>query len=230
MHAHQTGSGPVSSTIDAYELCWLVIKLVMNGDPTNDDAYMWINPDPAAEPDTAVADVYAHWEGSRGWDRIRIGSGDVPNQCECYYDEIRIARTFEKLLSDMPMPLSVFDFEEGEGVFVNDSGPADIVAMKPEEEMAAPALFALQPNYPNPFNPTTTLRYTLERNGYVSLAIYDLLGREIKRLVNGPQAAGHHRAVWDGTDMNKAPMTSGVYIYQLISGGRCETRKMMLLK
>jgi hypothetical protein len=82
------------------------------------------------------------------------------------------------------------------------------------ETGSLPAAFALHPNYPNPFNPSTRLSYDLASAGSVTLTVYDLLGREVRRLVNGQQSAGRHTVEWDGSgDATKT--SSGVYIGRL---------------
>jgi hypothetical protein len=85
--------------------------------------------------------------------------------------------------------------------------------------------YALEQNYPNPFNPTTTIRYSLKETGKVSVRVYDVMGREVKVLVDGVQGAGEYSVVMDAMGLS-----SGVYVYQLRAGGLLLTRKMMLVK
>jgi len=82
------------------------------------------------------------------------------------------------------------------------------------ETGSLPAAFALHPNYPNPFNPSTRLSYDLAAAGSVTLTVYDLLGREVRRLVNGRQSAGRHTVEWDGGGV-AAKTSSGVYVVRL---------------
>ena len=91
-------------------------------------------------------------------------------------------------------------------------------------------LFRLGQNHPNPFNPVTTIRYTLDREGLVELAVFDVSGRKIRTLASGHKAPGDHVAIWNGTDHSGSPVPSGMYFYQLLSGNDVETRKMMLVK
>ena len=98
------------------------------------------------------------------------------------------------------------------------------------EEVEIPTVFTLHQNYPNPFNPVTTLRYDLPDNNHVKLTIYDLNGREINRLVNTDQPAGHKSVQWNATDMHGKPVSAGVYLYQIQAGEFVQTRKMVLLK
>jgi len=93
-----------------------------------------------------------------------------------------------------------------------------------------PSEFLLSPAYPNPFNPITTLRYDLPNEGYVTLTIYDINGREINQLVNTVQSAGHKSVRWNATDSFGKPVSAGVYLYQIRAGEFVQTRKMVLLK
>jgi len=90
--------------------------------------------------------------------------------------------------------------------------------------------FALKQNYPNPFNPITTISYDLPEQAQVTLGIYDILGKQIKTLVNQSQDAGKRIAVWDGTDDLERQVSAGVYLYRIQAGEFTQTRKMLLLK
>ena len=80
-------------------------------------------------------------------------------------------------------------------------------------------------NYPNPFNPTTTISYVLSNDSYVSLRVYDVLGREVMTLVDGVQNASEHQVVLDASYL-----AGGVYFYRLRTGEFSETRRLLLLK
>jgi hypothetical protein len=95
---------------------------------------------------------------------------------------------------------------------------------------AAPLATGLQPNVPNPFNPSTRIDYAVARTGHVRLAVYDLRGREIVTLVDEHQTAAERSVSWDGRDATGTRMASGVYFYRLIAGDVTETRKMVLVK
>jgi hypothetical protein len=103
------------------------------------------------------------------------------------------------------------------------------------EAEEVPRQFAVLSNYPNPFNPSTTLRFELPKDGCVTLKIYDLSGRLVKVLLSGNQTAGAHTAVWDGTDDAGHKVAAGVYFYRLeftdANGTRqVLTQKMSLVK
>lgn len=85
-------------------------------------------------------------------------------------------------------------------------------------------------NYPNPFNPTTTIRYYLTEKCHVCLEIYDLAGKRIVRLKNNDQGSGYHQAEWDGKDMHGNTVTSGIYLYRLKAGRVILAKKMVLIR
>jgi len=93
-----------------------------------------------------------------------------------------------------------------------------------------PTVFKLHPNYPNPFNPTTTISYDLSRSSNVELKIYDQLGRLVKTLVNDRQNANHYKVSWDGRDEAGNQVVSGIYVYRLKIDSFSQARKMILLK
>ncbi|GEM_PF-5925545 len=85
-------------------------------------------------------------------------------------------------------------------------------------------------NYPNPFNPVTTISYSLPQQGTVQLDIYNVRGQRVRSLVNGTMPAGAQQAVWNGTDDHGAPVASGCYLYRLQSCGQTVSGRMLLLK
>ena len=93
-----------------------------------------------------------------------------------------------------------------------------------------PETFTLHQNFPNPFNPITTLRYDLPSDALVTLSIYDMLGREITQLVNTVKEAGPKSVLWDATDAMGRPVSAGIYLYQIQAGELVQTKKMVLLK
>ncbi len=92
--------------------------------------------------------------------------------------------------------------------------------------------FSLYPNYPNPFNPETTISYHLHRDvDSVELNIYNINGQKIRTLVpSNPASKGDYTVVWDGKDDNRMPVGSGVYFYRIKSGNRTETNRMLMIK
>ena len=93
-----------------------------------------------------------------------------------------------------------------------------------------PETFTLHQNFPNPFNPITTLRYDLPEQAFVTLTVFDMLGKEITQLVNTTQLHGFKSVQWDAKDSMGRPVSAGVYLYQIQAGEFVQTRKMVLLK
>ncbi|MCH7763773.1 MAG: T9SS type A sorting domain-containing protein [Candidatus Marinimicrobia bacterium] len=82
----------------------------------------------------------------------------------------------------------------------------------------SPKTFSLKNNYPNPFNPITNIHYELPVNARVKITIYDLLGREVKKLVSGELVSGYHKTIWDATNDYGKPVSAGVYFYMIHAG------------
>jgi hypothetical protein len=85
--------------------------------------------------------------------------------------------------------------------------------------------FVLEQNYPNPFNPTTVIKFQVSSSKFVSLKVYDVLGREVKTLVNEKLEAGSYETTFDATGL-----ASGIYFYRLQSGEFVSTKRLLLLK
>ena len=94
-----------------------------------------------------------------------------------------------------------------------------------EKHNEIPDKFSLSQNYPNPFNPTTKIDYAIPKNGFVTLKIYDVLGREVKTLVNENKTPGNY-----SIDFNGSEFSSGVYFYKLESKGFSDVKRMILIK
>jgi hypothetical protein len=99
------------------------------------------------------------------------------------------------------------------------------VGIKSEETEKIPASFSLEQNFPNPFNPSTTIQYSLPFSEKVSLKIFNLLGEEVKTLVDEYREAGKH-----SVQFNANNLASGIYFYKLQAGNFVETKKMILLR
>lgn len=99
-----------------------------------------------------------------------------------------------------------------------------------QDVASVPQNITLYQNYPNPFNPSTRITYVLPTSSHVILKIYNLLGQEVKTLVNARQPPGAQSAVWDGRDNSGRLASSGIYIYQLQAGREVQSRKMLLVR
>ena len=93
-----------------------------------------------------------------------------------------------------------------------------------------PKTYALSRNYPNPFNPITTIKYQLPKVSDVKLVIYNILGQEVMILVSENQPAGYYQVIWNGKNNYGSLVSSGVYIYHVTAGKFTKTRKMLMVK
>ena len=103
--------------------------------------------------------------------------------------------------------------------------PGRPIALTLASRTPLPGSFALRQNYPNPFNPSTTIRFDVPQEGRVRLIVYDLLGREIRTLVNGPVKPGYYEMKFDARDL-----PSGVYFCRMEAGSFSQVKKMVLVR
>ncbi|UCH61959.1 MAG: T9SS type A sorting domain-containing protein [Fidelibacterota bacterium] len=99
-----------------------------------------------------------------------------------------------------------------------------------DETDALPAAYALHQNYPNPFNPSTILRFDLPAAADIHIVVYDLLGREVVRLVDRRLEAGYHQLVWNGRDRSGRELPTGMYIVLMATPEFRKSIKLLLLK
>jgi hypothetical protein len=93
-----------------------------------------------------------------------------------------------------------------------------------------PFEYKLDPNYPNPFNPSTTIEFTLARRGHVRLEVFNILGQKVRVVADAEYTVGSHRVSWDGRDEGGRVAASGVYLYRITAGDYVKARKMVVLK
>ena len=174
-------------------------------------------------------DVYIEWEPFE--------------RADWYNVQLSADKDFEELIVDT-------DNTEDEGLYVsglnggseyywrlkafNDAGSSDwtekqsiqtAISVGVDDGQEKPDEFALNSNYPNPFNPQTQIRYELPEQAQVRLTVYNMLGEQVTTLVNESQSAGHHEVTFDASDLS-----SGTYIYRLEAGDYSESRTMMFVK
>ena len=114
----------------------------------------------------------------------------------------------------------------------NESEASDIVTimLSTNDGSSIPTHFALKQNYPNPFNPSTQIQYALPNDANVSVTIYDVIGRQVRSLVQEDKSAGYHTALWNATNDLGFPVSAGVYIYSIQAGDYRAVKKMILMK
>jgi hypothetical protein len=121
------------------------------------------------------------------------------------------------------------------GVYIRGGGTIHaltglVAHIEPEQELILPSDFTVYENYPNPFNPSTTIRYILPEAEEVKAVIYTIYGEKVITLFEGKQNGGAHRLVWDGTNQSGRKMSSGIYYLHISAGENQAVIKMTLLK
>ena len=139
-----------------------------------------------------------------------------------YYDSLNCYDMFEMQFGIMDIQDITLDF----WMEMSYSGPLAIAG----EIGLQPGQFKLHQAYPNPFNPTTTLKYEMGSAGPVSIDVFDVSGRKIRSLYNGIQIPGQHEIRWDAKDDHGRSMSSGVYLFKVNVNGKQQTAKSLLLK
>ncbi|MFQ6609098.1 MAG: FlgD immunoglobulin-like domain containing protein, partial [Fidelibacterota bacterium] len=153
--------------------------------------------------------IYEGMSGS-GLGRITSESDLAARADQCY----------EQILNDYSSTEAAYFLRE----LLGEEHPPDVVSVP------VPERFSLNSAYPNPFNPSTTIRYELPQDAHVTMKIYDILGKEVRRLVDSEQAAGFRSVLWDGKDGMGNSVASGVYIYRIEVGKIVSSKKLLLLR
>jgi len=148
------------------------------------------------------------------WNVINIANVDTDPELEVLYTS---SSNYGDLFGNSSYPIVVLNY-----------GPA--LAVDEDDFIAQPTQFVLHQNYPNPFNPVTTISYSLPYATKVNLVIYNMVGRQVVTLVNDYQQSGAREIQWNATDANGNKVSSGMYIYRLVTDSHSESRKMLLLK
>lgn len=125
--------------------------------------------------------------------------------------------------------LYIYDLIQKTHKLVVNGETSEIIPVAVEEE-AAPAPFAIAGNYPNPFNPTTTIEFSLEKAGLVSLDIFNATGQKVRTLQSSTMTPGTHSIVWNGRDDTGKALSSGIYICRLKMGAAVQSKSMLLVK
>lgn len=142
--------------------------------------------------------------------------------------------------SVMVTPVDLTNPDHTLSYYYNDysSGQPEVKMVKPEiqvgkvepQDQVLPKSYALVQNSPNPFNPSTKISFALPQGGDVKLSVFNVLGQEVRELVNQPLEAGVHDVIWDGKDHAGSQVASGIYFYRIKATNFSDTKKMLLLK
>ncbi|MGI6198854.1 MAG: FlgD immunoglobulin-like domain containing protein, partial [Candidatus Cloacimonadaceae bacterium] len=134
------------------------------------------------------------------------------------------------------VPLSVGVFNENLTIITDATEPNIVINLSGEgtavsnDDNVQQVITALKGNFPNPFNPTTNIAYSLKETAKVKIEIYNLKGQLVKTLVNDTLPKGEHRTTWNGQDQHGNSVSSGIYFYKMQVGDYTSTMKMMLMK
>ena len=161
-----------------------------------------------------------------------------PNSPSVYYWRGRsynAAREFEKAISDYDKAIDHYKKAWEHAVKAMDKINGKVRVNKENEiegvvESVIPTEFVLKQNYPNPFNPTTTIQYSLTKDGRVTVQVYDILGELVTVLVNTEKSAGMHSVIWNGTNAIGELVPSGIYLSRVMTNKEVKTITMMYLK
>ena len=107
--------------------------------------------------------------------------------------------------------------------------PSDTFRLE-KSESKFPERFSLSQNFPNPFNPTTTIHYDVPTESFTRLTVYDVSGKLVRELVSEYQSPGYHSIFWDGSDMLNRDVPSGIYFYSIEANNFQDVKKMLLVK
>ena len=189
--------------------------------------------------------------------RVTIEYGDSLDELNNYIDLFRsIRHSFEEIQACYYIPNPgvclaaiskyYYDQEENECLEFTWGGCGGLVPFETMEDCESscidddqqlstpifnyPDKYKLKNCYPNPFNPITTLRYDLPEDAMVNIAIYDMMGRVVKTLINDQQTAGYRSLQWNATNNAGSPVSAGIYLYMIQAGDFRQTKKMVLLK
>ncbi|MBU36636.1 MAG: hypothetical protein CMG29_05450 [Candidatus Marinimicrobia bacterium] len=189
-------------------------------------------------------DCGGNWSSGIGVDNIWVTQGDEDNWLSWERLSFMVVPGDTMSMSLTMMPQADLDYEiEGEIIISDDpsfyynqtSMTVDISMIMGDESSiidvaGLPDKFALHQNFPNPFNPTTTLRYDLPEQANVNITIYDLLGRQVASIINQEQKAGFQSVIWNATNDLGNPVSAGIYLCEIKAGKFVQTKKLVLLK
>ena len=181
----------------------------------------------SVEPDTNVYPGTVAGTNHKFVDKLTDIDNDGYPEIICAY-QAEVDSVIEVSGSDSTLVPNPF-FAPVRVIEFGDSELGEVVAINPT--VITPDAFELKAAYPNPFNPVTSIQYYLPMNKKISLAVYNLRGELVNTLVDNKfMQAGTHNVMWNGTDMNGAPVSSGVYVYTLKYGNFSKSHKVTLLK
>ena len=179
---------------------------------------------------TQMSDLYAFQLNVTGASAVTVVDGDWLSEMNVSNERILVAAAGAHASEGNLVLVEVANGSEAtiESAVLNETVLSGALSLNGEASL--PAGYALSDNYPNPFNPATSISFSLPTNGEVKLAVYNMLGQQVTTLANGEFEAGTYQVTWDGTDNTGDKVASGIYLYRLETSQFTSTKKMMLRK
>ncbi len=181
------------------------------GDVSGNTLELWFD-----HGDSLQASVVADPLNWYGWKLVRFPLSQIGGNGEVFFQAVGVRQ--------------LAGAEREGALYIDDAQTDVLVGIGEAPNPSVAKEFKLYHNYPNPFNPSTTIRYRLSAAGSVKVTVFDLLGRKIITLIQKPQTAGEHTVRWNGKNNRGALVASGIYIYQLQAGEHTARKKMILLR
>ncbi len=179
----------------------------------------------STEPGYDFCNVEVSKDNGNVWQKVKSYNGSLPSWKYESFDITQYATGSSQIKVRFTLLSDVFVNEDG--WYVDDikilNYNIGTVGIAPDNVI--PVSFSLEQNYPNPFNPVTNLKFGISKSGFVSLRVFDVLGKEVKTLVNEIKPAGRYDITFDGSSL-----ASGIYFYRLESGSFIQTKQMTLIK
>jgi len=191
--------------------------------------WKWYTDNLGGAPDADVWRVDVSNDGGQTWTGVEQTSDDTTEWTQVSVNLLAVFPALDRV------QFRFVASDTGEGSLV-EAGVDDFVLVASfdmtdvDDGLSLAFPTALAQNHPNPFNPRTEIRFSLETAGPARLRVYDARGRVVKVLADGPRSSGEHAIIWDGTDAYGKPVASGVYFYRLETDERSISKRMVLLK
>jgi hypothetical protein len=154
--------------------------------------------------------------------------GVVPQEFSLYLIDLKTERMYD--LRVTAAYEFIFQKKEFSRAFRVVAGRTEYVEKQSNGIPVIPLEYSLSQNFPNPFNPVTTIQYSLANSGTVNLEIFNILGQKVRTMVNGPQRIGEYSVTWDGKDNHGILLSTGIYYYQIQANTYRSVKKMTFIK
>ena len=185
--------------------------------------------------DSVISNLYVYELETGQLSYIDSIQGEYPTTQTWAKDNSKVAIGSQLSLWESYTSIQIYDFTNDTIIVLSDSaeplfwlGGQELGINNNLESM--PSNYFLGQNFPNPFNPTTTIGYNLSENSHVNITIYDILGNKVNNLITANKSLGYKSIKWDATNYRGQPVSAGVYLYSIEAGDFRQTKKMILLK